>query len=92
MRFGVGMDTGVAVVGNIGICELLSFTAVGDVVNLAQRLEEMAGGGEILMTDNTQFAVNGAIRSKALGPVSIRGRSESVPVHTVLASLGEERV
>jgi class 3 adenylate cyclase len=92
MHFGVGIETGVAVVGNIGMCESLTYTAVGDVVNLAQRLQELAGGGEILMAGGAHRAVNGAFQTIPLGPVTVRGRSEPVDAYSVREPSREEQV
>src|SRR3954453_1157763 len=50
VEMGIGMDLGEAFVGNIGQRALYDFTAVGDVVNTASRLQGQAGGGEILMS------------------------------------------
>jgi adenylate cyclase len=48
---GVGLDVGDAFVGNIGERALYDFTAVGDVVNTASRLQGEAGGGEVLLSE-----------------------------------------
>jgi adenylate cyclase len=50
VELGIGMDVGDAFVGNIGQRALYDFTAVGDVVNTASRLQSQAAGGEILLT------------------------------------------
>jgi class 3 adenylate cyclase len=89
MDFGVGIASGEAVVGNIGARELLSYTAIGDTVNLAQRLEEIAGGGEVLLTKRTCQMLDEAVQVESRGLVPIRGRSEPVEVF-VLLSLAEQ--
>ncbi len=96
MEFGVGIVSGEALVGNIGARELLTYTAIGDTVNLAQRLEELARGGEILMAKSTAQALDGLMSIKSRGLTSIRGRSEPVEVYALLdlaapARTGEER-
>ena len=91
MDFGVGIVTGEAVVGNIGAQELLNYTAIGDTVNLAQRLEETAAGGEILMTEHTYQALDKVARVDARGLTSIRGRSEPVAVYALLGMAEEEK-
>ena len=48
---GIGLDFGEAFVGNIGERALYDFTAVGDVVNTASRLQGQAAGGEIVLSD-----------------------------------------
>ncbi len=88
--FGLGLATGEAVVGNIGAREWLNYTAIGDVVNLAQRLEEIARGGEILVNEATRQRLDGAIRVEARGAIAIRGRREPVEVYAVLGLAGED--
>ena len=56
-----------AVVGNIGAREWLNYTAIGDTVNLAQRLEEIAGGGEILIDERTRQVLDDAVRVEPRG-------------------------
>jgi adenylate cyclase len=91
MEFGIGIASGEAVVGNIGAKELLHYTTIGDTVNLAQRLEEIADGGEILLTETTrQLLADTTIRVKPKGMTTIRGRSESIAVYALLDLDGEE--
>jgi adenylate cyclase len=87
--FGIGIVTGEAVVGNIGAREWLNYTAIGDTVNLAQRLEELAPGGEILMDEKTRQALGAGVRVVARGSTPIRGRREPVAVYS-LAGLTEK--
>jgi adenylate cyclase len=89
MSFGTGIVTGEAVVGNIGAREWLNYTAIGDTVNLAKRLEEMARGNEILMAASTQQALGLLAQSELRGQTDIRGRSEPVTVY-VLQGLADE--
>jgi len=84
MNFGVGIVTGEALVGNLGTRELQLYTAVGDVVNLAQRLEEMAGGGKVYISDSTRQALGSAAAVRLLGPVLIRGRTEPAVIYELL--------
>jgi adenylate cyclase len=91
MDFGVGIVTGEAIVGNIGTRELFHYTAVGDTVNLAQRLEEIAGGGEILMAEATYEALDGMARVEDKGVTVVRGRSEPVAVYALLGMDDQER-
>src|SRR6202023_4438171 len=51
VEMGIGVDVGEAFVGNIGQRALYDFTAVGDVVNTASRLQAEARGGEIMLSD-----------------------------------------
>jgi adenylate cyclase len=89
MQFGVGIATGDALVGNIGAMELLHYTAVGDTVNLAQRLEEMAVGGEILITESCFRAVAAGVQVQARGATVVRGRSDPVSIFSLVSLAGE---
>ncbi|MBN1139952.1 MAG: response regulator [Anaerolineae bacterium] len=88
MHFGVGIVTGDAVVGNLGARELQLYTAVGDVVNLAQRLEEIAGGGRIFISDGTRQALGPQASVRSLGSVLVRGRTEPVVVYELQGLAG----
>ena len=77
---GIGMAAGRAVVGNIGSEERLEYTAVGDPINLAARLEELAGPGEIL-ADISCFRAAPDANWRVLGEVSIRGREALASVY-----------
>jgi adenylate cyclase len=90
MDFGIGIASGEAVVGNIGAQELLHYTTIGDTVNLAQRLEELAGGGQVLLTESTQQLLGATAQVEFRGLTSIRGRSEQVAVYALLSLAGEE--
>ena len=93
MAFGVGIASGEALVGNIGAKELLHYTAIGDTVNLAQRLEEIAGGGEVLLTECTRQLLDSTeVRLEPKGPTQVRGRNGPVQVYTLVGwAKGESR-
>ncbi|WP_426232404.1 adenylate/guanylate cyclase domain-containing protein [Pararhizobium sp. DWP3-4] len=85
VRVRIGINTGVALVGNIGSTARLSYTAIGDVVNLASRLVGVAkdSGVEIVLTDETLGRTHGLFPVRALGPIRIRGKLEPVSVYTI---------
>ena len=89
MEFGIGIVSGLAVVGNIGAPELLHYTAIGDTINLAQRLEELAPGGRILMTERTCQLLDCSVELECRGPVVVRGRSEPVSIYTLVDLTGD---
>lgn len=90
MRFNVGIHTGMAVVGNVGAPEMMNYTAVGDTVNLAARLESAGAGGQILISGATCAQLHGVVPVRALGELKVKGRAESVTTYEVLAAAGEE--
>ncbi|PDS61974.1 adenylate/guanylate cyclase domain-containing protein [Rhizobium anhuiense] len=85
VRVRIGINSGVALVGNIGSSERLSYTAIGDVVNLASRLVGVAkeNGVEIVLSDMTLEKTNGELTTRSLGSAMIRGKALPVPVYTI---------
>ena len=71
---GVGIDVGEAFVGNIGDRALYDFTAVGDVVNTASRLQGQAAGGEIVLSDRIAAGLPEPVGSR--DELTLKGKSE----------------
>jgi class 3 adenylate cyclase len=84
LSFGVGINVGQVVVGNIGTTARMDYTAIGDAVNLAKRLQENVGGGRILLSQSTHERVKDYVRVKVLPPVKVRGRVEPEPVYELI--------
>ena len=79
--FGVGVNCGDAVVGNIGCDFRMDFTAIGDTVNTAARLESSAAGGQILISEAVYEAVRDRVRVTDMGELSFKGKSVKVHVY-----------
>ncbi len=76
VQFSVGVNTGIALVGNIGAQgRLQNYTAIGDVVNMAKRLEECADKNQILLGEGTMHYVASAVQVKPLGETRVKGKS-----------------
>ena len=78
LTVGIGVNTGDVVVGNIGTQQLMNYTAIGDAINLAQRLQEMAEENQILVGPLTHELLAGAFAANPLGFRPVRGRTEGV--------------
>jgi class 3 adenylate cyclase len=74
LAYGIGIHTGEAVVGNVGTEQQMNFTAIGDAVNLAKRLQENAQGGQILLSGEAYVRVREQVQVNPLLPIKVRGR------------------
>ena len=84
LPFGIGISTGEAIVGNVGTTELVNFTVVGQTVNTAHTLQELAPAGKILICQRTYERVQDAFPTRPLPPVPIKGHTSAVPIYEVL--------
>lgn len=88
--FGVGVNCGPAVVGNIG-CEFrMDYTAIGDTVNTAARLEANAQKGQVLISDAVYERLKDRIEVEDVGEIPLKGKSNNVFVYSVKAIKGKE--
>lgn len=77
-RFSIGLNSGPALVGNIGSDEYRNFTAIGDTTNVAARLQSLAGAGEIVIGPDTARRLGPGADLTPLGAVSVKGRTQPV--------------
>ena len=77
-RFHIGINSGPALVGNIGSDEFRNFTAIGDTTNLAQRLVGLAEPGQVVIGPGTAAALGDGVPMRALSPIKVKGRREVV--------------
>jgi class 3 adenylate cyclase len=79
----VGLNSGEVVVGAIGNDLKMDYTAIGQTVHLASRMEQMATPGSIMITRCTLQLAEGYVQAKSLGPVHVKGDDDSVEAHEV---------
>jgi class 3 adenylate cyclase len=84
-RFRVGINTGPALVGNIGSDEIRNFTAIGDAVNTAARLEASAAPGEVIIGAETYNRIRDTAVVEPLEPVEAKGKAEPVAAYRLKA-------
>jgi class 3 adenylate cyclase len=80
-RMRIGINTGLAVVGQIQAGADASVTVMGDTVNLASRLQTLAAPGAILLSEETQRLVQGLVETSFTGTHSIKGKAEPLRVY-----------
>jgi adenylate cyclase len=85
IKMGIGINSGAAIVGNIGSEDHMEYTAIGDTVNLAARLESATKelGLDIAVSEQTYTAIRPIFQWKPVGTIAVRGRTEPVRAYSV---------
>ena len=86
LRVGVGIHIGVASVGNVSQGKIKNFTAVGDVVNTAARLQSSALGGQIVVSDEIYARAAGRCPPAEAVALALKGKAEPVHAHVIQTS------
>ncbi|MBD2046432.1 GAF domain-containing protein [Coleofasciculus sp. FACHB-64] len=81
---GIGISSGEVVVGNVGSPQHMDYTAIGDKVNIASRLQSMAKGEQILVSRSIYESTKHLFEFKEIGSVQVKGKKEAVEVFEVL--------
>jgi len=89
LHFGIGINTGEAIAGNIGGEEQMDYTLIGDAVNLSRRLQENAGKGQILIGKDTYRAVRDRVLVNPLPPLHVKGRRAPTQTYEVVGLTGQ---
>jgi adenylate cyclase len=83
---GLGIASGEAIIGNIGSPHYMSYTVIGDAINTAARLMQMAKAGEVLVSGPVYEIIRGLVPAQRVHPrgdVALRGKSEAIPVFSI---------
>jgi class 3 adenylate cyclase/FixJ family two-component response regulator len=84
-HIGIGLSTGQVAAALLGSEERLEYSLVGDAVNLCQRLQQFAAGGETILSEATFRALDGSVKAEALPPAQVKGRHASVQAYRIAA-------
>ena len=84
LRFRVGLNTGPVVVGRVSDELNMDFTAIGDTVNLAARMQQVAEPGAVYLTEATHRGVGDHFDCEPVGAVQVKGRDEPLPTWRAL--------
>jgi adenylate cyclase len=84
IQIGIGINTGSAIVGYIGSESRLDYTAIGDTINTAARLESIAQPGQIVISENTMQSLDESFLLKPLGTEKLKGKNVNLRIAEVL--------
>jgi len=83
IRIGVGINTGTVITGSIGSTRALQYTAIGDAMNVASRLVNVASSGEIIVSEDTYNKIAGRVEATQLPPVKVKGKADELKVYRI---------
>jgi len=83
IRIGIGINTGNVITGSIGSTRALQYTAIGDAMNVASRLVNVASSGEVIISESTYRYVADRVDATALPPVKVKGKADELKVYRV---------
>jgi len=84
-KVGFGINSGIAVVGNIGSTNRVEYTAVGDTVNLASRLVSISEGGQILIGEDTYMLIKDYFDIQIVGKFKVKGKEKPLVIYQVIS-------
>ena len=92
LEIGIGVNSGEMIAGNIGSSSIMSYTVIGDAVNLGARLESLNKdfGTRILISEATRARLTMPMATREMGAVTVKGKTTAVLVHAVGAGAGRD--
>ncbi|MBV9493054.1 MAG: GAF domain-containing protein, partial [Acidobacteria bacterium] len=93
VRVRIGINSGPAVVGNVGTEKRVDYTVLGSSVNIASRLESgVAKPGQVVISKNTLERIIGSFQTEPLGEFALKGLQQKMPVYAVLGAAPSPRI
>jgi adenylate cyclase len=91
LEIGIGINSGEMIAGNIGSDTVMSYTVIGDAVNLGARLESATKDhhARILISEATRAFLTTPVPTREIGPIAVKGKAQRVVVHEVIAQTEE---
>jgi class 3 adenylate cyclase len=86
LRVGIGVNTGPLVAGNLGSMQRMDYSVIGDTVNLAARLESVAKGDEVIVSQTTYNKITDSFRFEERPPVQVKGKEKPIRIYNVLGT------
>jgi adenylate cyclase len=83
-QIGIGINTGEAVLGSVGSKNRMDYTVIGDCVNVAGRLQQLAKGGQIVLGEETYLKSRGPFHMKRRSTIKLKNKAESIKCYEVL--------
>ena len=84
LEMGIGINSGIAAVGNIGSAKKMKYGCMGEAVNLAGRLESLTTGGQIFVTESTKCKISEGLKVAAEGSIMPKGGREPMKYYDVI--------
>ncbi|HAU2100689.1 TPA: adenylate/guanylate cyclase domain-containing protein, partial [Legionella pneumophila] len=84
LAMGIGINTGYAIVGNIGSQKRMQYSAIGSPVNLASRIQDLTLGGQILISEATYQEVNQSLELNGHLRVKVKGIASPITIYDVI--------